>query len=188
MRTLDNLSPVKDIAAKMNDRLLFLKSFLKNPASIGSITPSSDALGKAIGELVDSLEACSVIEVGAGTGAITKHLLGKNPKLIEIDEDLSHLLAQKFPGLVVRNRCCLEAIRERQSIFGLVVSIPLINNPFRDEFIKELDQAYQSGFLKWCVIYTYGFHNPLDGVSFRTKERKKIVLRNIPPAHVWLYQ
>jgi len=172
----------------MNDTKIFFKRYLKNPTSIGSITPSSNALGNAIGELVDTLEVCSVIEMGAGTGAITKYVLKRNPMLIEIDKDLFQVLTQKFPSLVIKNRCCLEEIKEQGSLFGLIISIPLIKNPFKKELIKELNQSYQAGFLKWCVIYTYGFHNPLNEVCFQIKERRRVILNNIPPAHVWLYR
>ena len=49
----------------------FLKHFLKSPSSVGSITPSSPSLTKAMVSAIDWANVNSVVELGAGTGVLT---------------------------------------------------------------------------------------------------------------------
>jgi phosphatidylethanolamine/phosphatidyl-N-methylethanolamine N-methyltransferase len=171
----------------LKDQSIFLKKFLACPSTIGSITPSSNSLGLAIGKIVRSMEHCRIMEIGAGTGAITNHLADLDPTVIEIDKDFSEILSKKFPTLQIVNDCCLNWLQRQESPFGLVVSIPLINNPFRSQIITELQRCYRSGKLKWCVIYSYGLGNPLISVGFKKATRRKLILSNIPPANVWVF-
>ena len=54
---------------------LFFTQYLKQPKSVGSIAPSSKALAEAICEpYAEFDQPARVLEVGAGTGAITRHL------------------------------------------------------------------------------------------------------------------
>jgi len=54
---------------------LFFTQYLKQPKSVGSIAPSSKALAEAVCEpYAECDRPARVLEVGAGTGAITRHL------------------------------------------------------------------------------------------------------------------
>ena len=55
----------------MHKKILFLKKYLQDPQSIGSVIPSSKFLGKAIYKSIKELDQTNIIEIGAGTGAIT---------------------------------------------------------------------------------------------------------------------
>ncbi len=171
----------------MRKEILFLKKYLKNPKSIGSVMPSSEFLAKAMFNSIKELDETSVIEIGAGTGAITKHISSLNPLLVEIDKEFCVLLRQNYPHLKTINSCALEQLKKVDEGFGLVLSIPLINNPFKTSFIPLVAALYNSGLLKWCVMYTYGLNNPLDEVNFQSKVRKRFVMKNFPPASVWVY-
>jgi phosphatidylethanolamine/phosphatidyl-N-methylethanolamine N-methyltransferase len=171
----------------MRKKILFLKKYLKNPQTVGSVIPSSEYLGKAIYKSVKELDTATVIEIGAGTGALTQHISSLNPVLVEIDKEFCVLLKQNYPHLDVVNSCALEQLKKIDERVGLVVSIPLINNPFKSSFIPLLNDLYGKGLLKWCVIFTYGLNDPLEQVNFESKKRKRFVLQNIPPAHVWVY-
>src|SRR5690606_10086393 len=52
----------------------FLKHFLKSPSSVGSIAPSSKYLAKAMVSAIDWANVNSVVELGAGTGALTAEI------------------------------------------------------------------------------------------------------------------
>ena len=125
--------------------------------------------------------------IGAGTGAITKHIESLNPLLVEIDREFCALLQQNYPHLNIVNSCALEQLKKVTERTGLVVSIPLINNPFKTSFIPLLNHLYSNGLVSWCVIFTYGLKDPLEEVDFKRKARKHFVLQNFPPAHVWVY-
>jgi phospholipid N-methyltransferase len=51
-----------------------------------------------------------------------------------------------------------------------------------------LTRKYQDGLIRFCVLYTYGWTNPLAGVGFREGRREYFVTRNFPPASVWVYR
>lgn len=56
-------------------RLRFLRQFLRDPRSVGSITPSSLAYTRAVADQVDFGRAKVVLEYGPGTGSFTRELL-----------------------------------------------------------------------------------------------------------------
>ncbi len=78
----------------MTDAMVFARMFLKNPAMLGSVWPSSDSLCSHLMRLVDWSEARYVVEYGPGVGTITQHILRnlrsdgalvaieKNPELV----------------------------------------------------------------------------------------------------------
>lgn len=176
-----------------SEALIFLKRFLDSPGTIGSLAPSSKYLGKAICEAVKSLNDCKLVEIGAGTGSITKEIAELNPEVIEIDPEFSELLKNKFPKLKIKNSCAIDYMKNlvnqgNGEKVGLVLSIPLINNPFKEVFIFELQKFYSSGLLSWCIIYTYGQKSPLGDIDFRSQRKYSKVFRNLPPANVWIYQ
>ncbi len=80
----------------MRKKILFLKKYLKNPQTVGSVIPSSEFLGKAIYKSVKELGQATVIEIGAGTGALTQHISSLNPVLVEIDKEFCALLKKKI--------------------------------------------------------------------------------------------
>lgn len=166
----------------------FLKAYLKNPSRTGSVIPSSERLGKAFAEQLAALSAKRIVELGPGTGAITEHIAENSPHLVEIDKELCRLLSERFPECVIENRCAIEFLEECRESCGLVVSIPLINNPERSNIISAIRKAYQRGTVSWCMIFTYGLADPLKEVGFRKSRKIRSVLLNIPPAHIWVYE
>ncbi len=79
----------------MSDALIFLRMFLKYPAMLGSVWPSSDSLCSRLMRLADWEQTRCVVEYGPGVGTITRHILQhlrgdgtliaieKNPQLVE---------------------------------------------------------------------------------------------------------
>lgn len=168
---------------------VFLNRFLAKPTSVGALLPSSRQLGKQMAKAVMELPPVdSIVEIGAGTGSITRHLEPLNPVVVEIEEAFATLLKAKFPNLDIRHGCGLRFLANLESSIGLVISVPLINNPLKDQFIAAIRRGYESGLIRWCVIFTYGLSNPLEDVGFKSAHRRKWVIANIPPAHVWVYR
>ncbi len=167
-------------------------NFVRRAASqyntTGAVLPSSPFLGQAVARAVAHLEDCPIVELGAGTGALSRFLADKNPMLIEIDPRMAEHLALRFPHCEVLARCAMEYLRQLRHRSGLVISLPLINNPFRSAIIASLKNAHGRGMIGWCVIYTYGPNSPLADVGFGYSRRYKKVLMNVPPATVWIYR
>lgn len=59
----------------IDDRVVFLREFLRHPRQIGSITPSSRFLVRRIVELAGVGSARTVVELGAGTGGTSRAML-----------------------------------------------------------------------------------------------------------------
>jgi phospholipid N-methyltransferase len=78
--------------------LVFLKGYLRNPRVVGSIAPSSRALAAAICKPYQQFDQpASVLEVGAGTGPITRYigtLLGPNDlfDICELNQEFADIL------------------------------------------------------------------------------------------------
>lgn len=62
-------------AAPARDGLAFLRGFLRNPAQVGSVVPSSPALEQRLVRSAGIAQARTVVELGPGTGGTTAALL-----------------------------------------------------------------------------------------------------------------
>lgn len=179
------------------DRLLFLRSLLLNPKAIGAVTPSSMRLSKLMASCVGPASA-PVLEVGAGTGAITQALLdrGVSPErlvVIERDAELTAFLRHKFPGVRVR---CGNAIHARRILSDnaiphvrtVVSSLPLRNLSPADR-IENVDAMLNSLAQDGQLIqYTYAADCPIPTGRFGLEaECLGRVWQNLPPASVWRF-
>jgi phospholipid N-methyltransferase len=82
-----------------NDRRAFFLEFLKHPLQIGSVIPSSRFLERRILEAAQASIATTILELGPGTGGVTRALLNDMPSeatllSIEINPSLYDLLRQ----------------------------------------------------------------------------------------------
>lgn len=87
----------------MRDAALFLGKFLRHGTAIASLAPSSRWLSEATVRNVDWDRAKVIVELGAGTGPITRVIAeklrpGTRFLAIERDEDFVRLLNEKFGG------------------------------------------------------------------------------------------
>ena len=82
-------------------RWRFLKSYLSNPHGVGALTPSSAGLAAALCEPFRKCrQPARVLEVGAGTGAVTRHLgklLGDQDELdiCEVETEFADILERE---------------------------------------------------------------------------------------------
>lgn len=173
----------------------FLRTFLRDPRGIGAMTPATRSLARAVASATHrayhrhvSIHTPKLIELGAGTGALTREISGLNPILVEKEATWASLLGTRFPTLEVRHECATATLRTVHEPIGLVTSIPLLNNPQAEELKRLLAAKYEEGLIKFCVFYTYGWTNPLNEVGFRESRRMQFVARSWPPAHVWACQ
>ncbi|MCO5099798.1 MAG: methyltransferase type 12 [Burkholderiaceae bacterium] len=73
MFRLEALRPQQD------DRLAFLKGFLRGPRDVGSVIPSSRFLERRMVRMAGVHDADSVVELGPGTGGTTRAILSAMP-------------------------------------------------------------------------------------------------------------
>jgi phosphatidylethanolamine/phosphatidyl-N-methylethanolamine N-methyltransferase len=177
--------------------LLFFRSLLNDPRKVGAIVPSSPQLSRLIASTVDPAQS-SVLEIGAGTGSITRALLrrGLRPErlfIIERDPELSVFLQTHFPRVRI---CCGEAAHAPHILSGaglgpvdtIVSSLPLRNFSQADQL--EIFRAMictMTG--KGQIIqFTYGPNCPIPSRRLGLEaECVGRVWMNFPPATVWRF-
>ena len=178
---------------------LFFGRWIKAPHRIGALAPSSRHLGQAMARQLDIRQARLVIELGGGTGSITRALLaaGLPPEkliVVERDERLHRLLAERFPALrVLRGDAAqLVALLRPLGITGasaIVSSLPLLSMPKRLRH-RIVEQSFALlGERGSLVQFTYGIASPLPAREFAVSGRVVArVWRNLPPAFVWRFE
>lgn len=77
--------------------MLFLRKFLKYRSRVGCFTPSSPQMAREACRHVDSSRPQVILELGAGTGAVTKEIIRKkHPQsrliAVELDPDFAKVL------------------------------------------------------------------------------------------------
>ena len=88
----------------IKSNLSFIAQFLKHPKEIGAILPSSPLLGKTMAGFVPKNENRFIVELGPGTGPITKALVKiglhqENLVCLEQSERMVKHLKGRFPQL-----------------------------------------------------------------------------------------
>ncbi|WGF87054.1 class I SAM-dependent methyltransferase [Marinivivus vitaminiproducens] len=177
---------------------LFFRHWLRKPKEMGSITPSSPFLARAIADVVAARTRPTLVELGGGTGPITQGLLragvpSEKLVVIELEPHLHAYMQRRFPNLrvILGDATRLTDILAEHGIddVGAVVSgIPMVNMP--PEFQRAIvSQAFNvlpdDGFL---VQYSYSPVPPIKHKALGLEaKRMKYVLRNIPPAAVWRF-
>jgi phosphatidylethanolamine/phosphatidyl-N-methylethanolamine N-methyltransferase len=184
---------------------LFLKRWLRRPFTMGAVVPSGRLLAKAMAETtLANLDGHDghVVELGAGTGEVTKALIAKGiaPErlaLVERDPELSLFLRRHFPGpRIIEGDAArlpgLLADHGISSVAAVVSSLPLLSLP--GDVVKGIvagvfETLPQGGAL---VQFTYG---PKPPIPRAMRERLKLdgvhgrrIWRNVPPAVVWTFR
>jgi phosphatidylethanolamine/phosphatidyl-N-methylethanolamine N-methyltransferase len=180
-----------------HDAALFFRRWLSNPLQMGSIIPSSPKLGQLISMQIDKRSSSSILELGAGTGAITKSLInsGISPgriAVVEIVPEMAEHLRTKFPEISVLQADAFDLpTRLLQDTLGeigtVICGIPLVllSEAKQRQFIQQVEAvAPERGFL----LYTYCFTSPLPYRTLGLEARRLAwTPLNFPPASIWHY-
>lgn len=88
--------------SKIGDTLLFARKLLSKGRAIAAIAPSGQTISRCMTQQVDFSQAGAIVELGAGTGAITKAIVeALQPHhrlvIVEIDSDFVEILRERFP-------------------------------------------------------------------------------------------
>src|SRR5258708_20055430 len=84
------------------DEGAFTRHWIDKPLSMGAVTPSGKGLARAMARCVDPDSAGPVIELGSGTGAVTKALVERGIDssrlvLVEFNPAFCRLLRTPYP-------------------------------------------------------------------------------------------
>jgi phosphatidylethanolamine/phosphatidyl-N-methylethanolamine N-methyltransferase len=180
----------------MNDQLQFLRSLIARPGGVGAIAPSGPALARAMAAQTDPNQPGLVLELGPGTGVVTKALIARGFEpariiAIEYDSALAALVSRRFPNVrVIRGDAFdLEHTLGASEPFAAIVSsLPLLNFA-QAQRAALMDQAFaRLARAAPFVQFSYGFNPPVPAPDGVTVSRAALVLANLPPARVWVYR
>lgn len=188
------------IGSYLRDALRFLCAWAAAPLRMGAQLPSGRDLARAMAARVDPSLPGYVVELGAGTGAITTALLdrGVAPErliLIEADPRFCALLAERFPGARVLRGDGYEAPRLLRRlgigpIAAVVSGLPLLTqHPERRE--RLLRESLAMGLAGGAFVqFSYRVHRPpIDSLAPMIEASvSPIVWRNVWPARVYTYR
>lgn len=193
--------------ARMLDEMRFLRSFARNPLRTGALVPSGPELAARMASFVAPGPGVRVVELGPGTGVVTKALLARGLapgalNLVEFCPEFCALLTMRHPGLTVLRGDAydlrrtlnqpggfLERSNEQAPLDGIVSSLPLLTRPEpeREALLDEALDLLRPG--APFVQFSYGLTAPVRpkgrGISVLSSEW---IWKNMPPARVWVYR
>lgn len=184
---------------KQEEKVLFFKQLVKNPRSLGAIVPSSEALGTFISQQLTIQPGCYFVEIGAGTGSLTKALLqaSMDPRclyVVELDPMLAAYLRKHLPDdvtVITGDARDLENLLPPHIIGhveAVISGIPMMNLNTQEQW-DLIDASFRVMHLHGSFLqFSYSPLSPLPAKKLGL-EKKRVghVLKNFPPATVWRY-
>jgi phospholipid N-methyltransferase len=181
--------------------LSFFGALIKNPRAVGAIVPSSASLARRMVLGVDP--ASRVVELGPGTGVITREILARNGatgSLLAVDVNRAFVegLRRAWPGL---DCVCasaeilpmLTAERGWPAVDHIVSGLPFASLPSATTLVilDGVDQVLRVGGTFTTFQYVHAYRVP-SAVAFRrelsarlgSQPSAQLVVRNVPPAFV----
>lgn len=187
----------------MNDKKLFIKAMLKNPLSVGAVTPSSRALAQEIVKGIAPTRDSMILELGVGTGAVTGAIAELLPDFesylgIEIDPKLTSYVQAQFPNLnfVNMDACGASDLHKKLKLGNvryILSGIPFVSLPkeVSQKIFDEIGMFMKNGCEFRTFQYVHGYYSPpakrlrdYMNEHFGPMHKSPVVIRNIPPAVV----
>ncbi len=178
---------------------LFFYEAVMHPSRIGALFPSSKKLAYSIAEHIAESPPGVIVELGAGTGAITEVLINQKKTfhqliVIERSVKLSCHLMQRFPKLnIIQGDACELHNLIPQSISSpiqaIVSSLPLrtLSSSFLKKIGIEINQVLSKGGL--YIQYTYNlWGKPLFPSTQLKLIYQQRVWKNLPPARIDVFR
>lgn len=180
----------------------FIFAAVRAPFKIGGFLPSSRGLAHAMAAGADLSREGAIIELGAGTGVVTQalvqaHVPADRLLVIERDEKLHAIITKHFPQLTILREDAIEldrvlAAHGISKVSTIVSSLPFLVMPAQVRAAIQEQMALAIGDHGVIVQFTYGPKSPITPHMMRKLglkgKRMKLVIGNVPPAHVWHYR
>jgi len=179
----------------------FVEEFFRNPASVGSLIPSSQELTDKVMEPIDFDRAKCIVEYGPGTGVFTDVLMQRRrPETVlvavEVNERFAQLLRERYAGhpnvhIIQGSADHVGEYTQRLGVAQVdyvVCGLPFSSLPLRLgwrilEYTRQL--LAPTGKL---ILFQYSLLNRKLFERFFRLCGHTHVLVNLPPAHVLVYE
>lgn len=183
-------------SGQRSERLLFLRRSLAEPLRVAALLPSSPALADLVARQVPAPGTRFVLELGAGTGAVTEALAKRVPEeqliLVEIDEQLCACLRRRFPrAQVIRGDVAglAQIVPARPGEVAATVSgLPVTRFSVAAQRALVEQSFALTGEDGVLLQYSYMPFPPLRSRQLGLRsERVGFTPRNLPPLFVWRF-
>ena len=189
----------RKLAAKFDEEIRFFKGWIDGPKAVGAILPTSSITARRMASVIDTGSGLPVLELGPGTGVITKAILKQGVKpadlySIEYSQDFVDHLNTIFPGVNIIQGDAFDldsALGEKkdQKFDCIISAVPMLNFPMdkRIQLVESLLSRIPHG--RPLMQITYGPLPPVPaGRGNYTVQHYDFVVRNVPPAQLWVYR
>lgn len=177
------------------NKIDFLQGFLRSPLEVGSVIPSSKYMVSKVVEKVMESSPKTIVELGAGTGVITKELYNLLDKssvqliIFEKDDKMREELNKTFPEIhIFEDALSLIKIMEQlhiKEIDCIVSGLPFSLFPVekKEEMLSTIYSIlkHDGSF----VMYQYSLHMKSRLMETFNEVKTSFVFRNIPPAFIF---
>ncbi|MDQ0455362.1 phospholipid N-methyltransferase PmtA [Rhizobium paknamense] len=184
---------------KFDEEIRFFKGMMQGPKAVGAIAPTSIFTARRMASVIDTGSGLPVLELGPGTGAITKAILahGVQPeKLVSVEysADFYRHLKASYPGVNFIHGDAFDLDKTLGALSGVtfdsvISAVPLLSFPMeqRIRLVEDLLDRIPRG--RPVVQISYGPVSPViaKGGSYHI-QHLDFMVRNLPPAQLWIYR
>lgn len=189
----------------MSETRQFLTAFLRRPATMGAVAPSSERLATVLASVVPTAGSPVVVELGPGTGAVSAVIAERMPPgarhlAVELDADMVAYLRRTRPELEVvhgdaRQLGKLLAEHGVDHVDAVICGLPwaLFDDATQTEILAEISRAIGTTGAFTTFAYLHGMTlGAARRFRYTLRETFEEVLvsatvwRNVPPAFVYV--
>ncbi|KPF47380.1 phospholipid N-methyltransferase PmtA [Rhizobium sp. G187] len=183
---------------KFDEEIRFFKGMMQGPKTVGAIAPTSSVTARKMASVVEPRSGLPVLELGPGTGVITKQILARGvpaEKIVSIEysKDFYQRLTQDYPGVHFIHGDAFDIDNTLGALAGqtfdsVISAVPLLSFPMqaRISLLEKLLDRLPAG--RPVVQITYGPVSPIVANPDRYHiQHFDFIVRNIPPAQLWIY-
>jgi phosphatidylethanolamine/phosphatidyl-N-methylethanolamine N-methyltransferase len=175
----------------------FFKSFLARPWKVASPVPSGRRLAHKIAAQIDPEPGGVVLELGPGTGAVTRAIRERGIAeealvLIESEPEFVALLRSAFPRARVLEGDAFAFAdllgNDTRGVCTIVSGLPVVGEPAERKraFLESAMKALPPD--KPFVQFSYSRRPPLPQIDGVETKRAATVWQSIWPMRIWVYR
>ena len=185
---------------RKGEALLFFRRWLAHPLRVGALFPSGSSLAMAVAKAVhlDYRPSEYVVELGPGTGAVTRALIKSGISedrliLIERDPDMVNWLKKRYgkAQIIQSDASCLDETLSqhgKNKVLTVISSLPLsiMSGATGKKIIKAIFASLEKE--GRMIQYTYHMGSPIPHKKLDLVGKRCFwVWSNFPPATVWQF-
>jgi phospholipid N-methyltransferase len=178
----------------------FIRAAVKDPRKVSTPFPTLKFLAQALIKHSTLSQDHNIVELGCGTGAITKHILDAGPYDsyvgVEISSSMIDFLQRSYPDntFIKASADNLDGYIESNSVDVVISSLPwtMFSGVVQEAIIEEIMRILKPGghFVTFICLHAL----PLPGAAraqklfkshFSQFEYCESITRNLPPANIY---